>query len=57
MGKTDAPEILPGTLDLLILRTLAAGQMHGYGNGLAHNQRTSDCRVYILRYNISWCRI
>jgi len=31
MGKTDAPEILPGTLDLLILRTLAAGQMHGYG--------------------------
>ena len=31
MGKTEAPEILPGTLDLLILRTLAAGQMHGYG--------------------------
>jgi PadR family transcriptional regulator PadR len=31
MGKHEAPEILPGTLDLLILRTLAAGQMHGYG--------------------------
>lgn len=31
MGKPDAPEILPGTLDLLILRTLAAGPMHGYG--------------------------
>ena len=31
MGKTYAPEILPGPLDLLILRTLAAGQMHGYG--------------------------
>jgi transcriptional regulator len=25
------PDILPGTLDLLILRTLVAGQLHGYG--------------------------
>lgn len=25
-----APELLPGTLYLLILRTLAAGPMHGY---------------------------
>ena len=24
-------ELLPGTLDLLILRTLALGSMHGYG--------------------------
>jgi transcriptional regulator len=31
MGRSDASELLPGTLDLLILRTLAAGQMHGYG--------------------------
>ncbi|MGA3078947.1 MAG: PadR family transcriptional regulator [Bryobacteraceae bacterium] len=31
MGKPPAPELLPGTLDLLILRTLAAGPMHGYG--------------------------
>jgi len=31
MGRTGAPELLPGTLDLLILRTLVAGQMHGYG--------------------------
>ncbi len=31
MGRNDAPEILPGTLDLLILRTLVAGPMHGYG--------------------------
>jgi PadR family transcriptional regulator len=30
MGK-DAPELLPGTLDLLILRTLAGGPLHGYG--------------------------
>jgi transcriptional regulator len=26
-----APELLPGTLDLLILRTLASGAIHGYG--------------------------
>jgi transcriptional regulator len=31
MGKTDAPDLLPGTLDLLILRTLVPGSMHGYG--------------------------
>src|SRR3954471_15453044 len=26
-----APDLLPGTLDLLILRTLVAGALHGYG--------------------------
>ena len=26
-----APDLLPGTLDLLILRTLVAGSLHGYG--------------------------
>lgn len=32
MGERSNPsELLPGTLDLLILRTLAAGRMHGYG--------------------------
>jgi PadR family transcriptional regulator PadR len=31
MGKTDALELLPGTLDLLILRTLVREPMHGYG--------------------------
>jgi PadR family transcriptional regulator PadR len=25
------PDLLPGTLDLLILKTLARGEMHGYG--------------------------
>jgi transcriptional regulator len=25
------PDLLPGTLDLLVLRTLARGPMHGYG--------------------------
>ena len=32
MGKrTKTPELMPGTLDLLILRALVAGAMHGYG--------------------------
>src|SRR5688572_25452939 len=32
MAKTNPPpDLLPGTLDLLILRTLARGEMHGYG--------------------------
>jgi transcriptional regulator len=26
-----SPELLPGTLDLLVLRTLVRGPMHGYG--------------------------
>jgi PadR family transcriptional regulator len=30
MGRV-APELLPGTLDLLILKTLVAGAQHGYG--------------------------
>ena len=32
MGLTNQPpDLLPGTLDLLILRTLVAGALHGYG--------------------------
>ncbi len=31
MGTAEASDLLPGTLDLLILKTLAAGAMHGYG--------------------------
>ena len=31
MGVNDSPEFLPGTLDLLILKTLVRGAMHGYG--------------------------
>lgn len=30
MGNKN-PELLPGTLDLLILKTLVRGAMHGYG--------------------------
>jgi PadR family transcriptional regulator PadR len=31
MGKQESLELLPGTLDLLILRAIARGKMHGYG--------------------------
>ena len=32
MGLTNQPpDLLPGTLDLLILRTLVSGSLHGYG--------------------------
>jgi PadR family transcriptional regulator PadR len=31
MGEKSSPELLPGTLDLLILKTLASGAQHGYG--------------------------
>ena len=38
MGIKSGPELLPGTLDLLILQTLAAGSQHGYG--IAHHLQT-----------------
>lgn len=41
MGKNDAPDLLPGTLDLLILKALVAGPMHGYGIAL-HIKQVSD---------------
>ena len=32
MGATNtSPDLLPGTLDLLILRAIARGPLHGYG--------------------------
>jgi PadR family transcriptional regulator, regulatory protein PadR len=31
VGRREPPDLLPGTLDLLILRTLMRGDMHGYG--------------------------
>jgi PadR family transcriptional regulator, regulatory protein PadR len=41
MGKRRAAaELLPGTLDMLILKTLTAGVMHGYGIA-DHIKRTS----------------
>lgn len=41
MGVTNqAPDLLPVTLDLLILRTLQRGSMHGYG--IAERLRTAS---------------
>jgi PadR family transcriptional regulator, regulatory protein PadR len=30
-AASQPPDLLPGTLDLLVLRSLAAGSQHGYG--------------------------
>jgi transcriptional regulator len=39
MGR-NTPELLPGTLDLLILKTLVRGPMHGYE--IAHHLKTTS---------------
>jgi transcriptional regulator len=41
MPKNKRQDILQGTLDMLILRTLALGPIHGYSIA-KHIQRTSD---------------
>ena len=38
-------ELLQGTLDLLILKTLAAGAMHGYAIAQSIQQRSGDLLV------------
>lgn len=43
MGKSiTTPELLPGTLDLLILRALVVGPMHGYGIAQRLRQVSDD---------------
>jgi len=37
----DAPELLPGTLEMLILKSLTRGPMHGYGIA-QHLKQISD---------------
>lgn len=39
--RTSDDDLFPGTLDLLVLKTLATGPMHGYGIA-QHLQRVSD---------------
>lgn len=46
MGKqTDSLELLPGTLDLLILKALTRGALHGYGIA----QRLKDSSDEVLQ--------
>jgi len=40
MGKK--PELLPGTLDMLILKTLTRAPQHGYGIALSIKQLSDD---------------
>ncbi len=40
MGKTK-PDVLQGTLDLLVLKTLSRGPLHGYGIAV-HIEQISD---------------
>ena len=43
MGKnTNSSELLPGTLDLLVLRALVPGSMHGYGIATRIKQVSHD---------------
>jgi PadR family transcriptional regulator PadR len=40
--RINSPELLPGTLDLLILRALLPGPMHGYGIASRLKQVSQD---------------
>src|SRR5438094_5468021 len=40
--RSKTSELLPGTLDLLILRALASGAMHGYGIAQRLKQVSND---------------
>ena len=43
MGVTNQPpDLLPGTLDMLILRTLTRGELHGYGIAERIRQVSAD---------------
>lgn len=42
MGRQPASELLPGTLELLILKTLTTGELHGYGIAQRVKQLSED---------------
>jgi PadR family transcriptional regulator, regulatory protein PadR len=47
MGVTNQPpDLLPGTLDMLVLRTLQRGAMHGYG--IAEHLRAASQDVLVV---------
>jgi PadR family transcriptional regulator, regulatory protein PadR len=47
MAKTKSSDLLQGTLDLLILKTLALGPLHGWGV----SQRIQQISADVLRVN------
>ena len=47
MPQRSVPDLLPGTLDLLILRTLQAGQLHGW----AISERIQQISEDVLQIN------
>ena len=42
MAPNERSELLPGTLEMLILKTLSIGQMHGYGIAQHLQQLSQD---------------
>jgi PadR family transcriptional regulator PadR len=42
MGQREPLELLPGTLDLLILKVVARGKIHGYGIALVLKASSDD---------------
>ena len=42
MARKNPPELLPGTLELMILKTLVAGPNHGYGIARRIKQTSDD---------------
>lgn len=42
MGHDEAFDLLPGTLDLLVLKILASGSQHGYGIAQRLRQTSND---------------
>jgi PadR family transcriptional regulator, regulatory protein PadR len=42
MGSKTPSELLPGTLDMLVLKTLSRGPMHGYGIALSLRQVSGE---------------
>jgi PadR family transcriptional regulator, regulatory protein PadR len=42
MGTAETRELLPGTLDMMILKVLSRGEMHGYGIASAIQHASDD---------------
>jgi PadR family transcriptional regulator, regulatory protein PadR len=42
MGKNPSRDLIQGTLDMLVLKTLVRGAMHGYAIAVAIEQRSAE---------------